>query len=496
MNSRDRELELKFILDQRDADTLTGVLGAGGPPRVRTLASVYFDTPGRALWRAGFTLRLRKDGRRWTQTIKSRAGLDGGLARGEWEAPARRGAPDLIAARRTPLAGALPGRGRLAPLFRVTVERCSWMVIEAEGAIEISLDRGVAEARGRSAPILEVELELKSGDPDALFTLAHRLGRTIPLRLSFTTKADRGIALIARARETARHFQSPELSGGMSVGEAFRAIAHADLMQIAGNVECLDARRSEEAVHQMRVGARRLRGALSTFKSVVAGDSMDRVETELRWLTGELDTVRNLDVFLAGAYGRMPPSDAGRAALGRRLRRARGAALARARAAVASERFASLLFDTLVWIEAGPWTLHDAAGATKRDAPIAAFAAKALAKGRRKLTARGRRLATMDRQGRHRLRIKAKTLRYGADAFVGLFGHPRRAERFLDALKELLACLGDLNDIAAGEAIAGEFAGSEGLIASETARENDLVGDASQAFTAFRHASRCWPRKT
>nr|MDQ2859814.1 inorganic triphosphatase [Pseudomonadota bacterium] len=327
MNSRDRELELKFIVGPRDADTLTGVLSAGGPPSIRTLASIYFDTASRSLWRAGFTLRLRKDGRRWTQTIKSRDGLDGGLARGEWEALARRGAPDLIAARRTPLAGALPGRARLAPLFRVTVERCSWMVTEAAGVIEISLDRGVAEARGRSAPILEVELELKSGDPDALFTLAHRLGRTIPLRLSFTTKADRGIALIGGAGGAARRFQAPDLHGEMTAGGAFRAIARADLKQIAGNVECLDARRSEEAVHQMRVGARRLRGALSTFKSVVAGDPMDRVETELKWLTGELDTVRNLDVFLAGAYGRIPPGDAGRAPLGRRLRRARGAAL-------------------------------------------------------------------------------------------------------------------------------------------------------------------------
>lgn len=389
MNSQDRELELKFSLGPPDADILTGVLNGAEPPSVRALTSIYFDTAGRVLWRAGYTLRLRKDGRRWAQTIKSRSGLDGGLARGEWETPSRRGAPDLVAARRTPLADVLKGRPRLKPLFRVTVERRSWTVAVADGVIEVSLDRGGAEANGRGAPILEAELELKSGHPSALFALARRLRRTANLRLSFTTKADRGMTLISRAGEAARHFQAPGLSGEMSAGAAFRAIARASVEQIAGNVEALARGRGAQAVHQMRVGARRLRGALSTFKSVLADDCVDGVDAELRWLTGELDAVRNLDVFLTGAYARIPPGDADRTALGRRLRRARAAALARARAAVASERFASLLLETLIWIEAGPWTLSGAGGATRRDSPILAFAAGKLEKGRRKVKRRG-----------------------------------------------------------------------------------------------------------
>jgi len=496
MNSPGRELELKFIVGPRDANILADVLSAGEPPSVRALASIYFDTASHSLWRAGYTLRLRKDGRRWTQTIKSRSGLDGGLARGEWETPARRGAPDLAAARRTPLAGVLPRRGRLAPLFRVTVERTSWRVVEPDGVIEVSLDRGAAEAKGRRVPILEVELELKSGDPGALFALARRLGQAVPLRLSFTTKADRGMALSVRTGEAARHFRAPELRGEMTAGAAFRAIARASVAQIAGNAEALSSGGGEEAVHQMRVGARRLRGALSIFKAMLAEDRVDGIDAELRWLTGEFDAVRDLDVFLAGAFARIPPDEADRATLGRRLRRARAAALARARAAVASERFASLLIDGLIWIEAGPWTLPGAAGSARRDSPVADFAAGRLEKGRRKVERRGRGLKTMDRKERHRLRIRAKTLRYGADAFVGLFGHPHRAERFRDALKGFVECLGDLNDIAAGEAIAAEFALPESLIAAETAREDELVDAARRAFAGFRRARPFWSCKT
>ena len=171
-------------------------------------------------------------------------------------------------------------------------------------------------------------------------------------------------------------------------------------------------------------------------------------------------------------------------------------ALARARAAVASERFAGLLFDALVWIETGPWTLPDAIEAGRRDSPILAFAAERLETGRRKVKTRGRRLKAMDREGRHRLRIKAKTLRYAAEAFVGLFGHPQRGERFLDAVKALLACLGDLNDIVAGEAIAAEFALPADLAAAEAAREDELIGAARRAFIAFRDARPPWPHKT
>ena len=71
----------------------------------------------------------------------------------------------------------------------------------------------------------------------------------------------------------------------------------------------------------MRLHRVRLRGALATFKPVVADDEVAVIKAELKWLTGELDRARNLDVFLAGAYRQAKQDDgAGTTALGRRLR--------------------------------------------------------------------------------------------------------------------------------------------------------------------------------
>jgi CHAD domain-containing protein len=55
-----------------------------------------------------------------------------------------------------------------------------------------------------------------------------------------------------------------------------------------------------EALHQMRVGLRRLRTAISIFKEVVADSQRDHIKSELEWTTGELGPARDLDVLSEG----------------------------------------------------------------------------------------------------------------------------------------------------------------------------------------------------
>ena len=87
------EIELKFLLDELTPSDLwarvkASKLASSGP-RTRTLRSIYLDTPEHALKKAGIALRLRRDGRRWIQTVKTKAELHGGLSQvGEVENPA------------------------------------------------------------------------------------------------------------------------------------------------------------------------------------------------------------------------------------------------------------------------------------------------------------------------------------------------------------------------------------------------------------------------
>jgi triphosphatase len=63
-------------------------------PDEQDLASVYFDTPKHELGRNGISLRIRRNGKKCLQTIKSQ-GADGSFRRGEWENEIKGDVPDL-----------------------------------------------------------------------------------------------------------------------------------------------------------------------------------------------------------------------------------------------------------------------------------------------------------------------------------------------------------------------------------------------------------------
>src|SRR5665213_919006 len=232
MNWDEREVELKFAVNAALAERIFVQLNSARTAP-RRLESTYFDTADQALRKAGFTARVRKDGSRWTQTVKSRMAVDG-VGRGEWEAPAKGCVLDADFVRTTPAATALGGSS-LEPLFSVCVQRRSVALNEPGCAIEASFDKGSAKRSGRFAVFSELELELKSGAPTAFFELARRWRNAFALRPGFTTKADRGFALISGEGRGPRPFEAPRIHPDMTAGAAFKAIAMAALEQIAGN---------------------------------------------------------------------------------------------------------------------------------------------------------------------------------------------------------------------------------------------------------------------
>lgn len=75
----DREVEIKFLID--DMDALTARLEQAGfqliTPKTHELNTLY-DQPGGKLRRRGALLRLRKFGEKWTLTYKDKSGPSGG----------------------------------------------------------------------------------------------------------------------------------------------------------------------------------------------------------------------------------------------------------------------------------------------------------------------------------------------------------------------------------------------------------------------------------
>jgi inorganic triphosphatase YgiF len=501
------EIELKFEIPAAAVPQLENHPAFAGPAEVVRLRSVYFDTPGHDLRNAGVSLRVREAEGRVVQTVKARTG-SGGIRRGEWEASLSAPRPDVEALAHTPAAEVLNGHAAadLTPVFATTVERALRLWREAGSLVELSLDQGEIDAGPEREPIHELELELKSGRPQALFSLARDLARTVPIRLSFDSKAERGYRLAGHEGAAAFKAESLALSAETATAEAFRRVARGCLAQISGSAEFLRRVRAPESLHQTRVGLRHLGAALAAFRPVVEDAAFARLRAEAKWLAGELDQARDLDVFIADCVepdevGR--PGDPGLAAFRSRLSAAQARAYDRASAAVDSRRFADFLLEAAAWVELGAWTSDPRPGGWPGDEPVAGFGAASLQRLHRRVRRAARRFGDLDPEGRHRLRIKAKKLRYAAEFFGPAFQeHPKRRWRYTAALRAVQESLGTLNDVAVAGEVALKAVGARGaetafaaglVVGRRRQDEPALIAAAERALDRFARAKRVWP---
>jgi inorganic triphosphatase YgiF len=203
------ETELKLLLAPQDLrrlrrDPRIKALQQGRAS-VRRVHSVYYDTPERALLRAGLALRLRSDGARWLQTLKTEGQAAAGLhLREEWEWPLPGAALDFGLLATTPVAKLFRAsrmRAALAPVFTTEFERTSLRLGFADGSLaELCLDRGEIRSGRRASAICETEIELLAGSPVRLYELALDLLERVPLRLGQASKAERGYALARKVQ--------------------------------------------------------------------------------------------------------------------------------------------------------------------------------------------------------------------------------------------------------------------------------------------------------
>jgi len=457
----DREIELKFLIAPEASDAILARLGADGA--VRRLDATYYDTADHALRRAGFGLRVRDgDGGR-KQTLKS-ASAGGVFARGEWEAPVSGPGHDRDLLDQTP-AGRIVNGDVLAPIFAARVERTLRLVEHGGALIEAALDRGELQAGTDRAAVSELELELKTGDPAALFDLARDLMAHAPLRLSLVSKAERGYALALGEAPGARR-EAAVLTREMTAAEAFQALGNTALGRLCVAAEALADLPGPDAVHNLRVAARRLRALLKLFRPVTGKLAATPASEALKALADALGPARDLDVYIAGAWRPAAEADPqpveGLGALGKALIDAQQAAYARALDAASPDRFGPLALDIAAWLEAGDW-LADPERGQDRGTPARAFAAGRLKKLSKDVLSRGKGLDRLDAHERHRLRIQGKGLRYAIDALAPLFpDHPKRLERWSAATRDLQDALGGLNDQTLGASLAREAALADG----------------------------------
>lgn len=474
--------------------------------------SVYFDTEKHTLRKKGLMLRVRRQGRRYIQTIKA-TNNSGPFARAEWETDIAGNHPDFERAKGTALEPLLTDklRRRLKPLFETRVQRTVYPVVNGAHAIALAVDRGAVEAGTKSLALCEVELELERGRITELFDNARELTQALPARLALKSKSERGYELIDGKQDLPVKALAIDLPAEANARDAFRLIGLACLKQVIDNEPAL-LKGDAEGVHQMRVGLRRLRAAMSLFADLLRDSQTAAIKAELKWLTNELGPARELEVLVNRVVAPAKKQRRrwrGMPSLSRDIAERRDAALARARDAVQSARFRALTVDIAAWLHAGQWTdpQDDDLVRDQGDLAIEAFAVEQLVRRRRKVRKKGKALAKLDERRRHKLRIQAKKLRYATDFFCSLFASKRaakRRDRFLPALENLQDALGDLNDIAVHEkrmAAIGigqhrtrpSHAFAAGLLTGrEDARAEAAMTAATQAYAEFAKIKPFW----
>ena len=212
----------------------------------------------------------------------------------------------------------------------------------------------------------------------------------------------------------------------MTIAAAFMAITHACLHDFMLNAAALEGADPLEAVHQGRVALRRLRAALALFRPVRRVGHA-RMNATLKWLADVFGVARDRDILRDSAIDpTLGPVDATDFAQWREAKRL--AAHKAVRAAMRSKRWRVFLVNFCEWLE-------DAARAThppdEREDALIRFARKRLKRRRNALFLAPRDLASLDMDALHKLRIKAKKLRYMAQFFAGV--SRRRRPQTIDA---------------------------------------------------------------
>jgi CHAD domain-containing protein len=377
------EHELKYRVRDRaaaerllTASELAG-FSAVGPVRTVQMEDRYVDTTDGALARAGYAARIRHEP--GTTLVSVKALRRGGhpLAalhrREELEGPADRAAPpaDWPSSAARALILELAGDAPLVEIVTIRQLRRRRAFADPTGELEASLDDVDVVSRGDVvARFTDLEIELRSGDPEALTRVAAALEREADLEPAPASKYEAALLALGRpvwevARPAARSAAAPastgpggsgsglelrppapgttrsgeatssgpeptpappsrhELLAGIgkapgvtaddTVAEAGRKVLRFHFARLLVAEDGTRSGADIEDLHKMRVATRRLRAAWRVFGDAYLPERTRRFPRELRALGRRLGAVRDLDVLIAGLEtyrATLPPAEA------------------------------------------------------------------------------------------------------------------------------------------------------------------------------------------
>lgn len=239
-----------------------------------------------------------------------------------------------------------------------------------------------------------------------------------------------------------------------SVDEFLGAVMAECARQVLANVQPARRDQSRDGVHQLRVGARRTRAALASFRPLLPAERAAALGEELRWAARSLSTCRDWDVLLQQTLEPLAatdPANRGLQCLLEAAQAAQRAAYRESRQALESDRFDRLAAELWAWASGEVWRSASSGSASAAlAAPARGYASELLERRDRKLREFSRRVDALSADELHRLRIRVKKLRYVSE-FVAPFYAGRSARRHAARLAAVQDVLGRINDARVAE---------------------------------------------
>lgn len=202
------EIELKYnIPDKETAEKIweNELYGAYEEPDSREeifMDAYYYDTEDFSLSDNDMAYRVRKEGEGWVAALKWKGCAEGALhKREELSIPVDGSEPDTSVFCQNEsgrhLESIVAGR-ELICMIRSSIARKRFRIDTGNGIYEFSIDRGKVVTPLGEEPVLEVEVELFSGDTEELQTIGENLKEQFGLEDSEESKYGRGLRLLGR----------------------------------------------------------------------------------------------------------------------------------------------------------------------------------------------------------------------------------------------------------------------------------------------------------
>jgi CHAD domain-containing protein len=431
---------------------LAGALPSGGhvvPCPPVSLRATYYDTADLRLARAGASLRYRR-GDEMPWTVKLPTDVPG--IRHEIS---RTGAPGTVPGDLLAVVTAYARGSRLEPAAVLRTTRRVYELRGRDGSLLAELDDdSVAVMDGKTvrSRFREIEVERHEGGRKLLDRVGLELRAAGAATGAFTPKHVRALGalgpadLVRPCGTLSRKATAGEVVTEALRGDVARMLSHDPLVRL--RIALPDG---DTAVHQMRVGCRRLRSDLRTFRPVLDSAWVGRLRAELSWIAEVLGAARDAEVLrarlrrTAGADPLAPLDGAAVARIDAELAARHEEALTALDAAMGTDRYVALL-DALVAASAAPRLAGSRATQPARELlpRLVAKPWRQLAYGADGVTGAGALDPTAPDAEWHEVRIRAKLARYAGEAVAGPLGGA--AAEFARAVTAVQTLLGEHQD--------------------------------------------------